>query len=145
MNVSLSLGWTRPMHARLLCIWASEQEYMRRLMLSWVIPSAKCRQLIKNIKTRPSASCSESHVDMYSVFWFFPKQDLYYVNHYYKQLCSIAQRGCNLKPKFAIIFVKIKYWKWIKWCTAVWRWSCFNEDLPIKSERITYEVGACWL
>ena len=60
----------------------------------------------KNIKTRPSASCSESHVDMYSVFWFFPKQDLYYVNNIII-INNFAALRLNLRVNAATLYLSL--------------------------------------
>ena len=63
-----------------LCIWASEQEYVHRWMLSWIIFASKCRWL-KNIKKGAfSFGFRKSCGQVLSALIFFTKQDLYYAN-----------------------------------------------------------------
>ena len=73
-------------------VYLSLRARIHAYMLSWVIPAAKCRQLIKILKRG-------LQLRVQKVMWictrysdFFPKQDLYYVNHIFKQLCSIASQ-----------------------------------------------------
>ena len=80
-------------------------------MISWINFAAKCRRLIKKFDKQGL------QLRVHKVMWtgtrysdFFFQSKTYIMSIIYKQLGSQFTGECiNLEPKFAIIFVKIKY------------------------------------
>ena len=82
-------------------------------MISWIIFAAKCRRLIKKFDKQGLK------LRVHKVMWTgtrysdFFQSKTYIMSIIYKELRSIGSQftgECsNLEPKFAIIFVKIKY------------------------------------
>ena len=81
--------------------------------ISWIIFDAKCRRLIKNSINKAFGFVFTKLCGQVLGILIFFQSKTYIMSIIYKQLRSIGSQftgECsNLEPKFAIIFVKIKY------------------------------------